>query len=385
MTEENNGFGQAEPAVELTDEELAALKPGMSAREKVLAAVAGVAVVAAIAGFALFAINNVPAGTAAKYSGGTISEASVAASIEQYRKAYSLTDDSTFASQLKSQSMTVASYRQNTIDQLIIAQLVEKRAEELGVSASDEEVEAELGDVSGQISSGDDSLWQSTLDSMGITEDDLKTRYRANILQDKECEQDVPKTDATDEEVLSYIQSNLASSTQMQVYSIVFSSDDGKSSTANTCYEELKALKDSGKLTLKAFKAAAAKYSEAENAQETEGELGWTGSGNIGTDVSELIQDMKKGEMSELTTISEDDDALEIVYVADTFEFPEASEITSVDSLNVPDALLSIIKSAATDEAWQSSCSSYLAKLLADAKVTYYPVPDDASYNVSLG
>ncbi len=359
-------------------------KSGFSGREKVLCGVAAVAVVAAIAGFGLFAVNNTPSNAAAKYSDGVITEEEVASSIAQYRSAYGYTDDSTFATQLESQNMTVASYRQNTADQLIIAKLVEKRASELGIEVSDDEVAAKVEQIAGQISSGDNSLWQSTLESMGVTEDSLKTRYRADLLQQKVCEQDVPVTDATDDEALDYIKSYLADSTQKLVYTIKFSSDDGKTKKADECYKKLKALKSAGKLTTKKFEELAAEYSESDTVATDNGELGWTGSGNIGSDVSDLISDMKKGTFSEPNTVSEDDDAMEIVYVADTCSFPASDELTSLSSLNVPDELLSIIKSAAAQATWSQNSTKYLAKLLADAKVTYYPVPDDAAYNVSL-
>ena len=359
-------------------------KRGFTGREKALAGVAAVAVVAAIAGFGLFAVNNVPSNVAAKYSGGVITEEEVASSIAQYRSAYGYTDDSAFATQLENQNMTVASYRQNTADQLIIASLVEQRAKELGIEVTDDEVNAKVQQIAGQISSGDDSLWQTTLESMGVTEEALQKRYRADLLQQKVCEQDVPVTDATDDESLDYIKNYLASSTQKLVYRIVFSSDDGKTKKADECYKKLKALKDAGKLTTKKFSEVAAEYSESETVSSDNGKLGWTGSGNMSSDISDEIEDMKKGAVSEPITVGDDDNALEIVFVSDVCEFSTADEMTALSSLNVPDELLSIIKSAAAQQVWQENSTKYLAKLLADAKVTYYPVPDDAAYNVSL-
>lgn len=359
-------------------------KRGFSGREKVLTGVAAVAVVAAIAGFGLFAVNSVPSNVAAKYDGGVITEEEVASSIAQYRSAYGFTDDSTFATQLESQNMTVASYRQNTADQLIIANLVEKRAKELGIEVSDDEVNEKVQQIAGQISSGDDSMWQSTLESMGITEEALQKRYHADLLQQKVCEQDVAVTDATDDEALTYIQTYLSDSTQKLVYRIVFTSDDGKTKKSDECYKKLKALKDAGKLTTKKFSEIAAEYSESDTVSSDKGELGWTGSGNISSDISDAIEDMKKGGVSEPVTVEDDDNALEVVFVADVCKFPSSDNMDSLDSLNVPDELLSIIKSAAAQSVWQSNSTKYLAKLLADAKVTYYPVPDDAAYNVSL-
>lgn len=360
-------------------------KTPLTGREKVLGGVAAVAVVAAIAGFGLFAASN-PAGAAAKFDGGNVQESEVAAYIEQYRNAYGLTDDTQFASTLTSQNMTVASYRQNAVDQLVIGKLIEKRAKELGVSVSDEEVEARLQQIYGQIAGDDDSIWKSTLESMGVTEDDLRSRYRADLLQEKVCKADVAQEQASDEDMLSYITSYLADSTQKHVYHIVFTSDEGKTQKASECADALKKAKKDGTLNAAEFEKLAAQYSESSTVADDKGVVGWTGSGVIPSDITDLIDGMGAGDVSDPTTIEEDDgDAYEIVYVDEEFSFPEASKITSLNKLKVPDGLLDIIRSAAGQGNWQQDCQKYLAKLLAGAKVTYYPVPDSASYNVDLG
>ena len=354
-----------------------------SSREKILAGVAGVAIVVAIAGFGLFAAN-MPGSNAAKFDGGSVSESELTAYIDQYRSAYGTTDDSSFASLLKNQNMTLASYRQSAIDQLVLQKLIEKRANELGVSVSDDDVEARLQEVREQMGATDDDTWQSTLESYGVTEDSLRSTYRSQLLQDKVCEQDVPEEEPSDDETLSYISSYLADTTQKHVYRIVFTSDEGKSTKANECAKELKKLKKSKKLNAAAFEELVAKYSESDTAADDKGSVGWSGSDNISDTISELIDSMSVGEVSDATTVEEDDNALEIIYVDQDFTFPASSEIESLDSLKIPDELLSDVKSAVSYSNWQTDCSTYIAKLLADAKVTYYPVPDDASYNVDL-
>lgn len=353
-------------------------------RERVLAVIAAVALVAAIAFFGLFACNSPLFGTAARYSGGSVSEQDVSAWIEQYRGAYGLSDDEAFAQTLKSQNMTVASYRQNAVDQLVLAKLIDKRAKALGITVTDEEVEERLASIYGQVAGDDSSMWLSTLESMGVSEDDLRTRYRADILQEKVLAEDVAKEPATEEETLSYISSYLAETTQLHVMRIVFSSDDGKSTQAYPCRDELKALKRAGKLNAETFAELAVTYSEEEGVAETKGNLGWTGSGVIGSEAAEVIDGMEAGDLSELNTIEADSGALEIFFIDEDYSFPEAAAVSSLQALDVPEELLTAIQSAAAYEAWQASCSSYMAKLLADARITYYPVPKDASYNVEL-
>ena len=366
--------------MDLQEQEVVAMS---HSKEKPLIAGLVVAVIAAIIGFALFFTSGVPAGAAAKVNDSYVTEERVAEWIAQYRSVYGLTDDDTFASTLKSQNMTVVSYRQNAIDQIILSDLIEARANELGLEATDEEVQAKLESVSGQFASDDESLWASTLESMGVTEDELKVRYKADILQSKVEEADVPLRDASDEELLAYVQSYLAGTTQKHVCRIVFEGDS-MSTKAEKCMAELKGMRDAGTFDDAAFAKLAKKYSDEDDVAETGGALAWTGAGVIGDEITEVIEDMDAGEFSELTTIEADDGALEIIYVDETYTFPDASNIASVDAIGVPDELLIAVKSAAAQVAWQSDCSDYLAKMLAGAKITYYPVPDDAAYNVEL-
>ena len=345
--------------------------------------IAAVAVILAIIGFVLFFVNQVPSNAAAKVNDTYITEDKVAERITQYRSAYGYSDDSDFASMLSTNGYTVASYRMSIIDQLALSTLVEARAKELGITVSDEEVQAELESISGSVSSGDNSIWASTLESMGLTEDILKERYRANILQDKLCEKEVSERTASDDEVLAYAQSYLAGTTQMHVYRIVCSGDD-MATKASDAYAAVKALQDGGTLTWETFSEVAKKYSDESAVDTTGGELGWTGSGAIGTDLAETLESMGAGQVAGPISVESDNGALEIVYVDQDFTFPSAESMTSLASLNLPSKLRSVVQNAADYTAWQSDCNAYLAKMLANAQMTYYPTPANAAYNVSL-
>lgn len=373
-----------EPELASSAEPAAAYAKRLGKREIALAAVAAVAIVAAIGLFGLLAANSSLFGAAARYEGGSVSETEVTAWVEQYRGAYGLTDDEAFAQALASQNMTVASYRQNAIDQLVLAKLVEKRAKELGVSVSDEEVEARLASVYGQVAGEDNSMWQATLQTMGVSEDDLRVRYRADLLQEKVLSQDVPVEDATEEECLSYISGYLADTTQLHVMRIVFSSDEAKTTQAEDCLKELKELKSAGKLDADSFAQIALEYSEEEGVEQSRGELGWTGSGAIGVEAAEVIDGMEAGDLSELNTIDAEDNALEIFYISEEYSFPEAEAVSSLEALKVPDGLMSAVNTAAGQAAWKLDCNSYMAKMLANARITYYPVPKGASYDVDI-
>ena len=355
-------------------------KTKVSTREKVLIVALVIALAAAVCGFVLYFMVKTPSNIAAKYGNSTITEERVASWIDQYRVSSQLTNDDDFANALTSQNMTVAAFRLNVIDQLILADLVEAKAASLGISVSDDEVQAKLDEV--KSSFGDDETWEATIENYGLTEADLRAQYKTNLLQDALCEKEVPTRDATDDEIISYMQNYLASTTQKHVYRVVFTGDDADT-RAKACLAELNKAKEAGTLDAAAFEKIAKAESDEENVAETGGELGWTGSGKIGDEISEIIEYIAVGSLSDVESIS-DDNATEIFFIDTEYTFPESSEITSIDELEVPDELLDAVKTAAANIGWQSDCTAYLAKLLADTKVTYYPIPENAAYNVDL-
>ena len=194
-----------------------------SKREKFLFAAAVVAVVVAICGFTLYGLSIPPAGAAAKVDDTYIMEEEVAAMIYQLRVAESLEDDSDFASYLLSQSLNVGTYRQNVINELAISVVINERARELGVTPTDEEAQEQVDAAKSSYAFEDDDIWQQMLDEYGISDDDILEQYRTNLAQRAICEIDVEWRDATDDELLSYIQLYLAETTQKHAYRIVFS------------------------------------------------------------------------------------------------------------------------------------------------------------------
>lgn len=379
--EEHNEGTVGEAAEETSPEPIAEPKKGgLSVREAVLAVIAALAVVAAIAGFALYFNSAVPESAAAKVNDSYIEESDVAAWIAQYRMANSLTDDADFASTLNSMSMNVASFRQSAVNQLALKQLVAKRADELGIVPSDEEAQEQVEAAKGQFSFNDDGIWADTLDMYGLDEESLKEQYRANLAQKAVCEEDVPRREATEEEVLAYAKRYLAGTTQKHVSRIVFVGDDAED-RAKECYSLLWDTVNAGEMSGGKFSEIAKEWSDEEGVQESGGSLAWSGSA-VNSEIKEIIADMDAGQFSEPSTIDEDD-AVEIIYCDADYTFPSYSEFTAMPD-DVPAELADEVAAGASESLWDADCDAYLANMLAAAKITYYPVPDDAAYNVKL-
>ena len=360
----------------------------VSGRTKALVCVAAAIVVVAVIALVVVFSGGQPSNAAAKVGNTYITEDQVTEKIEEYRKNYSLTDDSDFASFLKYYGQTVSQFRESAINEIATELLVEDRAKELGISVSDQEVDAYYNQIKGDNDTSEGSAWANALESIGMTEDTLKQRYKYIVLQDKVFAADVPERDATDDEVLSYAQTYLSGTIQMHVAHIVIKGDDA-ATRADACYQAIVAARDAGTLNASTFADFARQYSDEENVQQTGGAVGWTGSGLISSDVLEIMSEDDEAEIGEGTLFgliesSEEQGSYEIAYVDEAYTVPTVSSGMSVADLGAPDGLLEAIRTAAKEEAYTSDCSSYLTKLLEAASVQYYSMPSNAPYNVSL-
>lgn len=347
-------------------------------RERVMLAVSVAAVVFAFAGIGLWAGNAVPKDAAAKVDAAYIQEQSVADWISQYRAANSLQDDARFAQSLLSQNLNVGTFRQNVINQLALAQLVTEEAKKQNALPSDEEVQAEIDRVKESVAFGDDGVWRETLAGYGLDDASIMERYRANLAQRLLCEKVVRHRDATDAELLDYAKSNLVGSTQKHAYRIVFTGEDANA-RARECYEEL--LTFDG-MSASQFQEIAKKYSDEEGVDESGGDYAWSG-GDMSDEAREILETVQVGTFTGLEFISKDD-AVEIFFVDEEYAFPDARSISGLKIEDIPEGLRDEVGRSASDAIWAEESNAYLSSLLAAAKITYYPIPDDAAYDVDL-
>lgn len=340
-----------------------------------------VAIVAAIVGFALYATSRVPDGAAAKLNDEYVSETDVNSYINQYRMSHSLTDDTALAQALSSQGMSVAQFRINAIDQIAITKLVNARAEELGITADESKVDEHISQLKSSLAFNDDSIWERTLQQYGTTEDQLREQYRDSLVQQAVCEQEVPRREANDDETLSWAKSNLAGSEQHHYTSIVFSGKNAAKKASSfssklTRYEATRSWPNAG-AEAKAVKA------RAKRAGATCSDYAWTIALDSSSELTETLNGLSLGETSDIQTDSSAKTST--IYLCDgSYTFPSSGKIGSLKKKDVPGTLWQAVGQKASDALWSSDCTAYVAKLLAQAKVTYYPVPDDASYNVDL-
>jgi hypothetical protein len=350
--------------------------------ELLFAIVAAIAVIAAIVSFALYNSGRVPAGTAAKVNDSYLSEERVAGWIAQYRTAYSLEDDTDFARSLLAQGLTPAAFRQNAINQLALDDLVSGRAAELGITPSEDEVQTQIDAMKQTMAFNDDEVLEETLAGYGMSVESLRLQYLSNLKRQAVFEADVARREASEDELLDFIGEYLASTTQKHTSRIIFAGDDAYE-RARECHEQLSELQAAGEFDADAFAVFAREYSDEEGVELTGGAYTWSSGDAMDTEIMTLLEFLEIGSFTGPESI-EADGAIEIIYCDEEYAFPSQAEISSLAIGDVPPSLMELIEDAAVEAVWTADCNVYLASLLAQAQITYYPVPADAAYAVDL-
>lgn len=352
---------------------------GWSRREKALMAVAVVAIVVAIAAVVLCVGALRPPGAAAKVNDFYLSEDEVSAYVAEQRARNQQTDDATFASALLGQGLNPGTYRQSAINQLALNALVNKTAEELGVSPTDEEVQEQLDAMKQTAAFGDEDIWQKTLSRYGTDEEGVRAQLRTNLAEQALYDAEVAQPKPTDEQVREYAASAKAGSTDVHSWRIVFAGDDAQT-RAKECADEIEQA--GAGLNAEAFRMMAIAYSDDEGAGEDGGDYGWTAADDDSHEYLEEVSNMKDGTVSGPLTLG-DEGITVIAYRDMSYTYPPQAECLELDLDALPAGLEDHLSSQESRVLWESACDAYLADLLGGAEITYYPMPKDVPYNVS--
>lgn len=356
-----------------------AAKQGWSRRERGL--LAGVICLAAatVALAVLTVLSAVPSGAAAKVDGFYIDEAEVEAYAQEFRARYQLTDDADWASYLLSANLNAGTFRQNGINQIAMNELIDRKAAELGVEPTDEEVQEQVDAMREEVAAGDDDLWADTLELYGTSEERLAAQLYTNLAEQAVYAAEVPVPEATDAQTASYVASAKASTTDVHTWRITFTGDD-QWERAQECAERIALAGD--ELDADVFSGFALAYSDDADVEQDGGDAGWEAEGGS-DEYGEIAASLADGEVSEPTSIDADDCAV-IVYRDASYTYPDADACEELDLGGLDATLADALRAQASDALWASDCDAYLANLLGAAKITYYPLPDGASYDVDI-
>ena len=365
-------------------------KRGKAIRVIVVAAAAIVVAVLAFVGYGVYTGDLAPTDAAAKYDGmHYLPEDEVTDYIQLYQEQMGLAESSgsDWATFLAAYNLTPARLRYSTIQQIVSDKLVQAKADELGIAASEEEIDASITTLRNTLGLGDSEILRQTLQAHGQTEEGLREVYRQAIVKRMVLSSEVEMPEPTDEQVKEFMKTydaSLASTTARHTYCMRLPREEQEGDRTNVTHiAELRAAFAKGDKTPEAFSAMVKAEAVDEDLAARGGANGWDiDSAGYSEEYLEALEPLEVGDVSEVFS---DDDGYAFIWVSEDYELPTASEaIDALDPEDVPASLWSYLSDSAAYKLWETAGNAYLDKMLQDADVVYYPMPADVPYNVDM-
>jgi parvulin-like peptidyl-prolyl isomerase len=197
--------------------------------------------------------------------------------------------------------MDNATIRSAILDQLIARELIMEKAESLGVSATQQEVEDALANVTAQAQMTQEEFLQR-LEEENLTVDEVKALLEKQIIINKVIDAEVLKNvQITEEDILAYYENATADLVQVRASHILICYTDALRCEQNRTQEEAYAqaqdiiaqLKDSAEFTDLAVQ------SDDPSAEFNAGDLGWFSKGQMVKEFEDAVFSMNVGEITE--------------------------------------------------------------------------------------
>lgn len=393
-------------------------KPGGAAPKRrhlvrnIVIAVAAAVVVIAGAGVGAYAAGVImPAKAAAKYGAfDYLDESEVTEYIMTYKEqmGYGDATDDEWASFLASYNLTPDRLRLSTIEQLLSDKAVEKRCADLGITASDEEVDATIETLKGSIGLLDDDSWAETLAMYGQTEEGLRDVYRRELLKQKLATEEVEMPEPSDDQVRSAVADFAASRQQTEAANAATSEEsqailngDGETLVRHSYCFRIKALGDEVSLDdsqqaelvrqefmesgmdIDTFATLVALYSNDDETKETAGAMGWDADTSAYSEM--YVRTLSSVEVGGVSSVFTDGDYACFIWVDQGYAVPYGEDaLASIDLEAMSDSLRQYFSDVASYALWTEASDAYLNNLVASLDVTVYEMPADVPYNVDM-
>ena len=312
-------------------------------------------------------IYDTSEGVAATVNGTEIGEKVVTTYIQNFRTQGALEDDNDWGQWLVDNDYTVDDIRSQVIDYYASQQLLRQAAEENGVTANADDVNAQIETMRGYYNS--DEEWDEALKSVGMTEASYRSTLELSILEDGLKEKVATVTEPSDEEMLQYAQMYASAYDGAKKSSrILFASDD--EATAQEVLDKINA----GELD---FAEAAKEYSQDTGSAQDGGNVGWDKMTSFVDEYQTALDGLEKGQVSGLVTSSY---SIHIIKCTDVFTAPE--EVTSLDQ--IPSEFVDSIKTSLEEQSKEESFSEWYQNYKDSADIQINDKPEGLPYDIDL-
>ncbi|MBR2522599.1 MAG: peptidylprolyl isomerase, partial [Coriobacteriales bacterium] len=314
---------------------------GLNARIKRLLVCGAIALASLASCFALGACAD--KSVAATVNGEPIYESDVSDYITQMRSFYGLEDDVQWAEYLKASGITAADLREDAIGMFADRIIVEKCAEENGLSVDDSEVDSYVNGIKEQYES--DSAFQDALAMSGFTEETFRQSYHDYLLETA-IKQNLLEFDRpSDSEVAARMSEYASNYNGRKSSHILFDKSDRE--TALSVLKELENGAD--------FAEMAKKYSTDSGSAAKGGDVGWDCLTTFVEPYQNALDGLKKGEMT--SDLVESEFGYHIILCTDVFNYKTGDKIP-VNA--IPEELYQEIYEALLYERQEAAYSTFL-------------------------
>lgn len=322
--------------------------------------------------------SNRTGGVAATVDGVEIPEDTITDYIEdRLRVQQGLTEEDAWGEWLAQNSYTPESLREAVIDMYVQRQLIEKGAEERGITVDSSEVDSNMESMKGYYDS--DEKWQSALEQAGWTEDAYRSEIELSLKVSKLQETFASDEEPSSEDMLSYAQMYASAYDGAKRSShILFNSED--EAKAQEILDKINA----GELDF----AEAAKENSTDTASaEKGGDVGWDATSSFVEEYTTALDGLEKDQVSGLVTSQY---GIHIIKCTDVFTAPkttgedgtETVEITSIDQ--IPSEWADSVRESLKSQAQTTAYQAWLTEAQENADIVINDMPEGLPYYVDM-
>lgn len=315
-------------------------------------------------------------GVAATVNGVNIKEDTITTQIMSLRQS-SYESDEDWATYLEGQGLTPETYRENVINSYARQYLLSEAQKEYDITVSQDEID-EAWDSAVSSYGGDEDTFLEFLSQLGYDKSTYQESLKSSLATSKLKEAVAPAKDATDEEIVTYVNENLDTYNNARRSShILFKvAEDATDEEKAEIQAEAQKVLDQINAGEIEFDAAAKEYSEDSSADDG-GDVGWDKLTTFVTEYQDALTALGKDQVSGLVETTY---GYHIIKCTDVFSVEES--VGSVDE--IPEAIRDSVANTLKTDAQGTAYNDWLNEYTEKADIKINEMPEEVPYNVDM-